>query len=971
MGTVPDFLTTIQNDPRLAACSMHLESFPPQAARFGSLDCPLPPALTKGLRTLDIGELFSHQAAAITKIREGKNVVVVTPTASGKTLTYFLPIVEKLLQEPEKSALVLFPLKALEQDQKLKAAHWQKVLSGDIDLTVEIYDGDTPGSRRARLKKNPPHLLFSNPDMLHAGFMAFHQGWEAFLRRLHFVVIDELHAYRGIFGSHILQVFRRLSRLLEYYNRRPQFIALSATIANPLELAEKLTGRSFELVSQSGAPLGKRHFLFIDPPHSAASEAGRLFVQAIEFGLKTIVFTRARTTTEIIYRTILDTRPDLANLVSSYRAGFLPEERREIEARLARGDLKGVVSTSALELGIDIGGLDLCILVGYPGSITATWQRAGRVGRRGEESAVILLTQHDALDQYFLHNPSDFFDRPFEAAIVGDDNEEILRAHLPSAAAEIPLMEGDPFIDVERHQTIIRALEREGLLVRSASGKQWFPGTPRPQQGVNIRHIGATFDIMTSDESHSIGEVSGGAVFRECHKGAIYLHRGLQYEVQRLDLEKKRVEVKPVSVAIYTVVRSDKQTEILDEVARKKIASFVVHIGKVKVTETFHSYERRRLYSQELLSVEPLELPPQSYTTQAIWFEISPEIPQRLAAHERHYMGGIHAVEHAAISLVPLFALCDRGDVGGISYTQHPQVGNGAIFIYDGYAGGVGIAKRVYEVILELLQRTHKIISECLCEEGCPSCIHSPKCGAGNKPLDKKAAIMVLDGLLSISKAEESETVSPKITVPPPPEWRYSARKIPANRRILVFDLETQLSAEEVGDWSAIRLMRLALGGVFDSQDGDIRFYDEAHAEDLIAHLRRGDLVVGFNQIRFDYEVLRGYTFDNLSDLPSLDMLVEVEKQCGFRLKLDALARATLGVKKLADGLQSLVWWKEGRLDLIEEYCRKDVEITRDLFFFALKNGYLLYERKNFGAVRIPMNWNLEEMLRSREVKVA
>jgi DEAD/DEAH box helicase domain-containing protein len=593
------------------------------------------------------------------------------------------------------------------------------------------------------------------------------------------------------------------------------------------------------------------------------------------------------------------------------------------------------------------------------------------VGRRGEESAVILLTQHDALDQYFLHNPSDFFGRPFEAAIVGDDNEEILRAHLPSAAAEIPLMEGDPFIDVERHQSIIRSLEREGLLVRSASGKQWFPGTPRPQQGVNIRHIGATFDIVTSDESHPIGMVSGGAVFRECHEGAIYLHRGLQYEVQKLDLEKKRVEVKPVSVAIYTVVRSDKQTEILDEVARKKIASFVVHIGKVKVTETFHSYERRRLYSQELLSVEPLELPPQSYTTQAIWFEILPEIPPRLAAQERHYMGGIHAVEHAAISLVPLFALCDRGDVGGISYTQHPQVGNGAIFIYDGYAGGVGIAKRVYEVILELLQRTHKLISECPCEEGCPSCIHSPKCGAGNKPLDKKSAIMVLDDLLSPPEEEKSEAMSPKEPVKTSPQWHYDARKIPANRRILVFDLETQLSAEEVGGWSAIRLMRLALGGIFDSQDGEVHFYDEAHAEDLITHLRRGDLVVGFNQIRFDYEVLRGYTFDSLGDLPTLDILVEVEKQCGLRLKLDTIARATLGVKKLADGLQSLVWWKEGRLDLIEEYCRKDVEITRDLFFFALENGYLLYERKDFGVVRIPMNWGLEEMLRSREVKVA
>lgn len=967
---IQNFLKTIDQDLDFATCRKELHSFSSQPARFSALDPPLPEVLRQGLEKLGIRQLFSHQSEAIEKIRAGKNVTIVTPTASGKTLTYFLPIVEKLLQESDKSALVLFPLKALEQDQKLKAAHWQKVLKGHIDLSVEIYDGDTPGPLRARLKKKPPHFLFSNPDMLHAGFMAFHQGWEKFLRRLRFVVIDELHAYRGVFGSHILQVFRRLSRLLKYYGVQPQFITLSATIANPLELAEKLTGHSFELVSESGAPMGKRHFLFLDPPQSVTSAATKLFVQAVEQNLKTIVFTRARTATEIIHRTILDTRPDLADSISSYRAGFLPEERREIEAKLVNGELKGVVSTSALELGIDIGGLDLCILTGYPGSITATWQRAGRVGRRGEESAVILLTQPNALDQYFLMNPSDFFGRPFEAAIVSEDNEEILRAHLPSAAAEIPLMHDDPYIKVNRCQETIQALEREGLLVRSASGKQWFPGIPRPQRTVSIRHVGNTFNIVISEQTESIGDISGMAVFRECHEGAIYLHRGNQYEVQKLDLEKKRVEVQPISVAIYTRVRSDKQTEILDEVARKKVTSFVVHLGKVKVTEIFHSYERRRIYGQELLSVEPLELPPQSFTTQAIWFEIPSEIPQRLAEEECHFMGGIHAVEHAVISLVPLFALCDRNDVGGISFTRHPQLSGGAIFIYDGYPGDVGIAKRLYDVIVELLERTYKLVSECTCEDGCPSCIHSPKCGAGNKPLDKRAAVMVLDGLLSSTEEEVSKLSPAKKVHKTESEQRHIPYRIPADRRVLVFDLETQLSAEEVGGWSAIRQMRLALGGVFDSTDGEIHIYDEAHVDDLISHLRSGDLVVGYNQVHFDYEVLRGYTHDNFSDLPTLDMLLETQKQSGLRLKLDTLAKATLGVKKLADGLQSLAWWKEGRLDLIEEYCRKDVEITRDLFFFALKNGYLLFKRKDFGVVRIPLKWNLKKMFRTQETRV-
>ncbi|MBM3325167.1 MAG: DUF1998 domain-containing protein, partial [Calditrichaeota bacterium] len=608
---------------------------------------------------------------------------------------------------------------------------------------------------------------------------------------------------------------------------------------------------------------------------------------------------------------------------------------------------------------------------GYPGSITATWQRAGRVGRRGEESAVVLLTQRDALEQYFLNNPSDFFARPFEAAMVSEENEEILRAHLPSAAAEIPLMEGDSFIDVEQHARTIQSLEREGLLVRSASGKQWFPGVRRPQRNVGIRSIGHTFDIVSSEEPKPIGEISAPAVFRECHEGAIYLHRGHQYEVQKLDLEKKRVEVRPVSVAIYTMVRSDKKTEILDETAQKKIKSFVVHFGKVRVTEIYHSYERRRLYSQELLSVEPLELPPQSYTTTAIWMDIPEQIPQQLAQEERHFMGGIHAVEHATISLVPLFALCDRGDVGGISYTKHPQLDGGAVFLYDGYAGGIGIAKRIYEVVEPLLERTRKLISECSCEEGCPSCIHSPKCGAGNKPLDKRGAVMVLNSLLAEPDAKISTLTLLKDKTESKPIPSHIPVVIPAERRVLVFDLETQLSAEEVGGWSFIRQMRLALGGVYDTCDGEIHFYDEAHVEELVAHLHRADLIVGYNQLRFDYEVLRAYSFDDFAALPSLDMLLEVEKQAGLRLKLDTIARATLGVQKLADGLQSIAWWKEGRLDLIETYCRQDIEITRDLFFFGLQNGYLLYERKDFGVVRIPVNWELEKMMQRQKIRVA
>ncbi len=945
---------------------------PERRAQYGALDPPFVPAIWAGLKQEGVQRLFSHQAEAIQAVRNGENVVVVTPTASGKSLTYFLPVLESLFENSEQSALLLFPLKALEQDQRAKIEAWQRQLKGVLPLTVEIYDGDTPTSRRAKIKKSPPHFLITNPDMLHQGILAYHQGWEKFLKRLKYVVIDELHAYRGVFGSQILQVFRRLSRLFAYYEVNPQFICLSATIANPLELAERLTQRSYTLINESGAPMAGRHIVFANPQASMSGAVAKLLIKALDSGLRTIVFSKARVATEVIHRIIIDQRPDLASKVSSYRAGFLPEERREIERKLLTGELLGVISTSALELGIDIGGLDLCILAGYPGSVMSFWQRSGRVGRRGAESAIVLVAGSDALDQFFLSNPAAFFTRGYEHALVNEGNEEILRAHLPSAAAEIPLMRTDPFIDVEQYADVIGELEREGALVRSASGNHWFAGRPRPHSNVSLRNVGGTFDIYCESRKKAIGEISGAAVFRECHDGAIYLHAGEQYRVERLDLERKRVYVEPASTAIYTMVRSDKQTEIIDDRLQKRVHSIGVHVGKVKVTETYHSYERRRIYTQELLSVEPLDLPPYSYVTTSAWIDIPPHVPLALAKDDLHFMGGIHAVEHAAISLIPLFALCDRADVGGISFTRHKQLPGGGVFFYDGYPGGIGIAEKVYELIEELMQRTLDLIRNCSCVEGCPSCIQSPKCGSGNKPLDKRAAVAVLEMLLREPDAELlveqaiAATAAEEVVEEP-----WIARAIPTDRRVLVVDLETQKSAEEVGGWSAARHMRLAIGVVWDSITGQLHTYDESQVEQLLAHLKSADLIVGYNIAGFDYEVLRGYTFENLGHLPTLDLLKVVTESLGKRLKLDTLVRGTLGEHKTADGLQSLAWFKEGKLDLVTSYCIKDVELTRDVLKFALEHGYLIYDRKDHGAVRVPIRIDLDSYMTRVDTAIA
>lgn len=952
----------------------HVEQLPAIPGTYRNLNPPLPDALLGGLKALGIERLYSHQADAITAVRNRDNVVVVTPTASGKSLTYLLPLFESLLKNPEQSALLLFPLKALEQDQYKKIKWWCQRLSKDAKITAEIYDGDTPQHLRRKIKAAPPNLLITNPDMLHQGILAYHQGWEKFLRRLKFIVIDELHAYRGVFGSHFLQVLKRLLRLCAFYEVDPRFICLSATIANPLELAETLSGHSFRLISDSGAPVGARRFGFVDTNLSISSTAAKLFIDAVDYGLKTIVFAKARVTTEIIYRTVVDRRPDLNGKISSYRAGFLPQERREIEKLLISGELDGVVSTSALELGIDIGGLDLCILVGYPGSIMSTWQRAGRVGRRGMDSAILLVAGSDALDQYLLANPGEFFAKSYERALVNDRNEEILRKHLPAAAGEIPLMQEDPFLDIDAYRDVIRLLEHEGKLVKSASGQQWFPGVPRPQQAVDLRSVGGTFDIVCRDTNESIGQISGGAVFRECHDGAIYLHRGQQYQVESLDLEQKKITAYPVTAAVYTMVRSDKQTEIIDDRRQKQVRSFVAHAGKIRVTETFHSYERRRLYTQELLSVEPLDLPPQNYVTDGVWIDIPEAAVKGTAERELHVMGGIHALEHAMISLIPLFALCDRSDVGGISFTHHVQLPGAAVFLYDGHPGGAGIAEYVYNIIEQLLERTLTLIRACPCLEGCPSCIHSPRCGSGNKPLDKQAVLYIAEQMLEdpVEPPEivcakdvdlKAEAEAEEVSIEP-----YVPQTVPDDLRLVVFDLETRKSAEEVGGWSEIRQMRVAVGVVWDSLENRMFVYDEAAVSDLIDHLKRADVVVGYNVNRFDYEVLRGYTFENLNRLPTIDLLLEVQSAAGLRLKLDTLVKATLGTAKTADGLQSLKWFREGKLDLVKEYCIKDVELTRDLLLFVLKNGYLTYQRKDFGSVRVPLKLDLSRFRKTTAV---
>jgi DEAD/DEAH box helicase domain-containing protein len=987
------FIEKLKRHRYYAPQVVYHQPFPPQTASFSRPEQDFPPALARALERMGIRQLYSHQVEAIEKVRGGKNVVIATPTASGKTLTYNLPVVEKLLQDPGGKALYLFPLKALEQDQLKAFREFVQPFQIQFSFKAEIYDGDTSSYRRKKIRESVPPVLISNPDMVHLSLLPFHAQWESFFRNLRFVVIDELHTYKGIFGSHLTQVLRRLERVCDFYGSSPQIIACSATIANPKAFAEKLTGLPFEAVTESGAPRSGRHFIFLNPNTSPYTLAAKLFLDCIDGGFRTLAFTQARKITELLHAWVLKDRPDLRGKVSSYRAGFLPEERREIEAKLVSGDLLGVISTSALELGIDIGGLDVCLLVGYPGTVAATWQRGGRVGRADRESLIALIAQPDALDQYFMHHPQDFFGRGFESAVVDPDNSVVVSKHLVCASAEIPLRTDESIIPVQNYTPLLDQLVTDGELLRSASGREWFSHRLNPHRLVDIRSAGEGFTIFEEETKRLIGQISVPRVYSECHPGAIYLHRAEPYLVTRLDQGKREAWVKVVDVDYYTRALSEKETEILSVVKTQPFPHFTACYGRLKVTERVRGFEKRRIFGQDLLSVHELEMPSHIFETMGLWIILPGEMPQRFKEEGLHFMGGIHAVEHASIALFPLFALCDRNDVGGICYPNHPQLEKPAIFIYDGYPGGVGLADYGYGVIEELLRKTLGLIRDCPCLEGCPSCVHSPKCGSGNKPLDKGAAEFVLEWLLGESRIERkgrkkgkaevkaevkvedgvyptstdilagnSKLEEPEAVAPAPaPGW---LKEELARHRVLFLDIETQRSAEEVGGWHNKHLMRVAVAVAYDSREDSYQVFQEEGVHELIEKLKSGDLIVGFNIADFDYQVLKAYTSFRFQSLKTFDILQEVSRQLGYRLSLGHLAHKTLHTEKSADGLQSLQWFKEGRIDEVIAYCQKDVEITRDLFLFGLANGYLLFETKAGQRVRLPVDWKLDRILK-------
>lgn len=703
----------------------------PRAARYGMLPDGIDPSLVQALRRVGIDRPYSHQAEAAEKALRGEDVVVVTGTASGKTLCYNLPVVQAILDNPESRALYLFPTKALSQDQ-LDELHGL-VEATEADIKTFTYDGDTPTQAR-RAVRRAGHIVVTNPDMLHTGILPHHTNWTRLFENLRYIVIDELHYYRGVFGSHLANVLRRLLRICEFYGSRPSFICSSATIANPEELARRLTGRNFTVVDDDGSPRGERHYILYNPAvvnrelglrRSTIDESAELAGMFLGNDIQTLAFARSRVDTEVLL-TKLQSDPALAGLrISGYRGGYLPAERREIERGLRTGEIRGVVATNALELGIDIGQLEVAILCGYPGTVASTWQRFGRAGRRVGTSVSVLVASSSPLDQYIVNNPDYFFGAPVESGLVNPDNLFIITSHLKCAAFELPFEEGDRF-GVGTTDAMLDHLTDAGVLNKLGSTWHWSVADDYPAQYVNLR-TGSVNNVVIIDKTNKprvLGQVDTFAAPMLVHTDAIYLHAGRQYHVDELDWDEKKAYVREVSVEHYTDASMNVKIAVLDDLATDNSRPVGRGWGEVRVTALPTIFKKLRLSDQDNVGWGKIDLPQQEMHTTAYWITFPVELERRIGrpAMEAGLLGAAHVLHQIA----PMFLMCDPRDLGKVTEIRSPFTKAPTVHLYDVYPGGVGFSELLFQSHEDLLTRSSELIRACPCSDGCPSCVGPP-----------------------------------------------------------------------------------------------------------------------------------------------------------------------------------------------------------------------------------------------------
>ncbi|WP_446212354.1 DEAD/DEAH box helicase [Micromonospora sp. IBSANI012] len=704
---------------------------------------------------------WRHQAEAAELAYAGQHVVVATGTASGKSLAYQLPALATLLADPRAAVLYLAPTKALAADQLRAVAGLE--LDGVRPAT---YDGDTPRAEREWIRRHSRFVL-TNPDMLHHGILPGHANWSGFLRRLAYVVIDECHTYRGVFGSHVAHVLRRLRRQCAKYGRTPVFVLASATSGDPAAAAGRLTGLPVAAVTEDTSPRGGVTFALWEPPllpdssgevadlapvrRSALRETADLLADTVAEGVRTLAFVRSRKGAEVVAanarRALDEAVPGLGDRVAAYRAGYLREERRELERALLHGDLLGLASTNALELGVDLVGLDAVLICGWPGTRASLWQQAGRAGRSGDEALAVLVARDDPLDTYLVHHPEALFGRPVEATVLDPANPYVLAPQLACAAAEAPLTPADLDLFGDGAKEAVEELVTAGALRQRPTGWYW---RHRERPEVDLRgEGGAPVCVVEASTGRLLGTVDGGSSHFLIHSGAVYLHQGVSYVVDSLDLADGCALVHAEEPDWSTHARDVTSLSVVSVRSYVDAGPVGLFLGEVDVTSQVVSYQRRRIASGEVIDTRPLDLPARELRTVAVWFTLSPQSLALAGVAAADVPGALHAAEHAAIGLLPLMATCDRWDIGGLSTAVHPDTEAPTVFVYDGHPGGAGFAERAYGTAAAWLRATRDAIAECGCEAGCPSCVQSPKCGNGNNPLSKPDAVRVLDVVLA------------------------------------------------------------------------------------------------------------------------------------------------------------------------------------------------------------------------------
>ena len=758
-------LSRLLIDPSRAERVTHVEHVVARTGRQADWPNWVDPLLVDRLRLAGVDRPWEHQVEAAELAWGGSSVVVATGTASGKSLAYLLPVLTCLLDDDRAGALYLSPTKALATDQ-LRAVRALNLMA----VRAATFDGDTPHEERDWVRRHA-RLVLTNPDMLHRGILPRHSDWASYLPNLKYVVVDECHSYRGVFGSHVALVLRRLRRVCARYGAYPVFLLASATARDPEVSAGRLTGLPVLAVTDDASPLGAKQFALWEPPllpgggengapvrRSATAETAELLADLVVEGARTLAFVRSRRGAESVAlaarRALAEAAPELGSRVAAYRAGYLPGERRELERRLQSGDLLGVAATNALELGLDVSGLDAVVLTGWPGTVASVWQQAGRAGRAGQGALAVFVARDDPLDTYLVHHPQALFGRPVEATVLDPGNPYVLGPQLGCAAAELPLTEADLelFGGADAVRLLVADLVRRGVL--RARPRGWF-WTSRERPEVDIRGTGGPpVRLVETGTGRLLGTVDSASAHTQAHTGAVHLHQGESWLVDRLDLEESVALVHTEEPDYTTSAREINELTVVESLRTTAYDGVRLHFGVVDVTSQVVSFLRKRIGSGQVLGEQPLDLPPRELRTKAVWYTVSPELLATAGLAWEDVPGAAHAAEHAAIGLLPLYATCDRWDIGGVSTALHVDTGTCTVFVYDGHPGGAGFAEQGFARGAAWLGATREAIASCECPAGCPSCVQSPKCGNGNEPLDKRGAITLLDVVLASGLAQ-------------------------------------------------------------------------------------------------------------------------------------------------------------------------------------------------------------------------